>query len=406
MTTPPRRNYKFLFAFAVCVGAIIAIRNQPHPVHRGMPGDIRLKRLGFEEIEGRSSTDLFLVDVETPDKTTHEFCLDSGWSGESGIDAKIGQALPHPNNSVPCNLLLRNGTKIPFDAALSSSGMPMVNKSVSDGALGLGLLRTLQVRIDYERNKVWCRQSNAKLTDKEVARALADSIEPNKPVDIASMPMKVSPKGWYTVDVTVDGRHFDASVDTGADRLFLSTAEVKSLQLKSVGNANVSSPKGYLPDRVYLADSVKIGSMPSYWPAVSASDNEPDTGACLGSSRFPSRQVLIDFPSKTLYYRVPNEEDLQANAIRNYFSVRIEPDKGGLRMNWPEPSKDVPGLESAEVSKVQDVSATEWLGWMEKWMSSHGKVTPPLLEIYRQLLRDEHFTVLINGSERQVDFAR
>jgi len=362
---------------------------------------VAVKQAPFAELDCNGIGDEFVAKVETPDGEVHEFCLDTGWVGNCIISKRLAEKIPHSGERIPCRLLLKDGRKLEFSAT-PSSNLATLSSKITEGTVGMALLSSFQLKLDFDQKRVWCRTSSKPLSADVAASELSDPLSLVSVPKVASAPLIRSRSGWYTVETRINGRVFNASLDSGASAFFLDPYQVGRNRLPKVANTWIKTPKGVETNGVFMPKSISIAGYPVYWPVVYGSVNVPDTGATLSAAYLPSRQILIDFPGKAVYFRAPSESDLLSIAVRQYFNGTVVLDNGALRMNLPQKSSESPGLEVAPVKNVEDTPASAWITMMKAWAHGDSTVLPQLLYLFEEVMKNGRFTVVLDGKDEEI----
>jgi predicted aspartyl protease len=378
----------------ILVGLLI-VKGLPHHGKDRLTRELN-EMADFVEINGHFERPYFLVNVLAKGPKPLSFVLDTGWKGRSVISKAVANQLGFKGKSAHCQLLLEDGSKLDFDADLSDN-LTTVNSRRTDGTVGLELLRKHQLLLDYQNGTVWCRSNPTTLTYNNAALALAIALEPAGLPHVAEVPLKVGRDGSYTTEVDVGTHHTRGIIDTGATAIYVDPKFIDDWGLPKLVDIHVDTPFGTESDGVFMAPNLKVAGFPHYWPVLRSSPNEPETGITIGASYLPSRQVVIDFPGKFLYFKPPIEANLLNQAVREYFNRSIGVFEDKLRMDWSNPSKRYPSLEFSLIEQVQGLPASEWIQMLTAFSKGDPSGLPKLEHAYEQTFTKEDLLVLFNG---------
>lgn len=357
----------------------------------------------FMEMSCKDISNFIIVDVEAADGKEHPFLLDTGCIGQSYISRPLAASLGKTDSGmVQCGLRLKNGAKILFMAQTRDDLRvlePGVFVTPIEGIVGMSLLQSLQIKIDYAQQRAWCRVSPKTLPNDAAAHELASTFDQSAARSVSSVPLKETPGGWFYFEANVESKKMRIVLDSGANEFTMTPQLIKRMRLDKVVDTEITSYRGREASSLYVAKSLRIGSYPLCWPVVRSKQPVSDGDAVLSSALLPSQQVLIDFPDHRLYFRTPQPEDTLNQAVRQYFGEPVAIDGGILRMNWSDPSVASPGLEVARITSVQGIDSSEWIGLMNSWANGDTKAYPKLLSIFTDIWTNEHLKVVLQDHE-------
>ena len=352
----------------------------------------------FEEIPCEFFGTTPIVTVIAQNGERHKFSLDTGALStyiRPAIAAKLngGQLFPFP-------MVLQCGshTWVHFRVGVSQSIAILRSDNLgfpADGILGMNAVACMQLKIDYQRRKLWARISSKPLEKSLIERELTSS------TPSVSIPITKQDSGRYSIETQINGHALPLELDTGASIMGLNRHDAASLNLESVGSGAVLVEGGARTLKRYLATSVNLMALQFPWPIIHEADTSDSDIGGFGPSVLPHQTVIIDYPGLKLHTLIPTTDEWVTQALGQMISGTVAIDNNGVVLDMP----DVVGKTRAMLTKVQAEPVASVIATLRSWISGNAAAKSKLLELYRQLNTKGRLTIVQGGETKLIEIS-